>query len=55
MKTKKNFPGLRFNSRKDKRVYFALCKREAKGTSPFEERPEAAGSAVPKGGRAAVL
>lgn len=55
MKTKENFPGLRFSSRKDKRVYSALCKTEVKGVSPFTWCPEAAGSAVPAGGLAAVL
>ena len=51
MKTKKSFPGLRFNSRKDKRVYCALCRMEVKGTGQHEERPEAAGNAVPAGHR----
>lgn len=50
IKTKKNFPGLHFNSTKDRRAYFALCKVEVKGASPFTQCPEAAGPAAHAGG-----
>lgn len=50
MKTKKNFPGLHFNSTKDKRAYFALCEVEVKGASPFTWCPEATGPAAHAGG-----